>query len=245
MNLSKKEITILAETVISHTLSGGDVINVLKPVLDSKCPFTALDSIGRRIGKAGADAGDLPTFFATFDRIIEYNAMGSFVIVGQALIWFLLCDFEGVMKKSREYITRGDAWYVCDIIGERSLGHALVDHFDETVPWLKEFLDDETRWVRRSAGVAVHFFSKRVLDRPEKTEILLTVLEPYIEEKQIDFVKGIGWGLKTIGKHHPDLLTNFLKTQLELKKNISRVIIRKAITYLKEDKKEEIRKLLQ
>jgi hypothetical protein len=40
--------------------------------------------------------------------------------------------------------------------------------------------------------VAIHFFSKRVADQPEKTKILLHVVEPYLEEKQKDFVKGVG-----------------------------------------------------
>jgi 3-methyladenine DNA glycosylase AlkD len=88
------------------------------------------------------------------------------------------------------------------------------------------------------------FFSKRVIDQPEKTQLLLNLTEPHIEEKQIDVVKGIGWGLKTIGRHHPDILVNFLKKQIELKRNISRVMMRKALTYVPKEKKAEIEILL-
>ncbi|MBU7016143.1 MAG: DNA alkylation repair protein [Theionarchaea archaeon] len=87
------------------------------------------------------------------------------------------------MEKSREYIIKGDTWYVCDIIGERSLGHALVNSFDKSLPWFKKFLNDENKWVKRSVGAAIHFFSKRVIDQPEKTQLLLDLTEPHIEEK--------------------------------------------------------------
>lgn len=238
-SISKKEIEQLAEKVVNLTVSGNSegALTVLKPILDFKCPFAKLDTLGRQIGKASVQI-DIPKFFETFDRIIDYNAMGGVVIVGQSLIHFLPLAFEKVMEKSREYIIKGDVWYVCDIIGERSLGHALVCHFDTTVPWLKKFLDDDNKWIRRSVGVSIHFFSKRVLDQPQKTRVLLKLIEPHLEEKQIDFVKGIGWGLKTIGKHHPDILVDFLKPHM--KKNISALLVRKAVTYLGEERKSEV-----
>lgn len=166
--------------------------------------------------------------------------MGSFVVAGQALIKFLPYDFKEVMEKSKEYIIKGNTWYVCDIIGERSIGYALVEYFEETFPWLEKFLRDENKWVKRSAGVAIHFFSKRVLNEPEKTKKLLDLIEPFVEEKQSDAVKGIGWGLKTIGRHHPDILAEFLKKQIKEKKKISKLMMRKALTYLKKDKISEV-----
>ncbi len=238
----RKEIENLVEKVVRLTMSGNheEAVQVLKPVLDTKCPFTTLDTIGKRIGENGKSSDK---FFKTFDRIIDYNAMGGFVIAGQGLIQFLPCHFEEVMEKSRDYIVKGDAWYVCDIIGERSLGQALVDCFLETVPWLQTFLEDENRWVKRSVGVAIHFFSKRVVNQPEKTRILLNVLEPHLEEKQSDVVKGMGWGLKTIGKHHPDLLVEYLG-KAGSQKVMSKVLIRKALTYLDEDRKAHVKALL-
>ncbi len=239
-HLSKKEIEQIAEKVINSVREKNTeaAFYALKPILDTKCPFSKLDILGRKIGQAST--AESRKFFEVFDRIIDYNAMGGFVIVGQALIHFLPENFEKVMEKSREYIIKGDAWYVCDIIGERSLGQSLVDYFDRTLFWMEEFLKDSNRWVKRSVGVVIHFFSKRVPDEPEKTEMLLTLVEPHIEEKQLDVVKGIGWGLKTIGRHHPDLLVQFLKKQIESQRNISKLMMRKAVTYLGEDKKMEL-----
>lgn len=241
MRLSKHKIDAIAKDVVNAVVTDRQPLEILKPVLDTKCPFARLDMLGNRIGKSGVL--NPQKFFKTFDTIIEYNAMGGFVIVGQALIHLLPHNFEKVMEKSREYIIKGDAWYVCDIIGERSIGHAIVSSFDEGVPWLKKFLKDDNKWVRRSAGVAIHFFSKRVVDQPEKTKTLLQVVEPYLEEKQKDFVKGVGWGLKTIGKHHPDILVDFMKKQGN--RNMSSLLVRKALTYLEEEKKAEVKNVLQ
>jgi 3-methyladenine DNA glycosylase AlkD len=245
MIISREEINTITGQVKKSTLEGDHkaVIATLKTILDGECPFQKLDLLGRQIGEAAS--GSPGRLVQTLDRIIDYNAMGGFVIVGQALISLLGNDFDQVMEKSREYIAKGDKWYVTDIIGERSIGQALVDHFDRTIPWLSRFLDDENRWVKRSAGVAIHFFSKRVVNEPGKTRRLLDLIEPHIEEKQVDVVKGIGWGLKTIGKHHPDILVQFLPNQFKAKRKISRHMIRKATTYLNKDKRKVIESHVQ
>jgi 3-methyladenine DNA glycosylase AlkD len=211
------------------------IVGNLKPILDSKCPFAKLDYLGSCLGKAGKN--DTQKFYPLFDEIINYGAMGGFVVVGRSLTCFLETDFNKVMEKSREYIIAGDVWYVCDVIGERSLGQALIDQFDTSLTWLRRFLEDENKWVKRSAGVAIHFFSKRVTDKPEKTKKLLCLIEPFIEERQVEVIKGIGWGLKTIGRYHPKILVNFLTGQIKMEKKISKLMIKKAVTYLNKNER--------
>jgi 3-methyladenine DNA glycosylase AlkD len=212
--------------------------DVLKPLLNTKCSFAKLDLLGRSIG---AKAKEHPAiFFSAFDCIVASQAMGGFVVVGEALASILETDFECAMGKTREYIVKGATWYVCDIIGERSIGKGVVTQFDKSLPYLKQFLDDENKWVKRSAGVAVHFFAKRVQHDPQKAQVLLELLAPHIEEKQVGIVKGIGWGLKTIGKYYPDIAVSFLIGQLKTKKKLSAFMMRKALTYLPADRKAEV-----
>nr|MDO8099689.1 DNA alkylation repair protein [Candidatus Njordarchaeota archaeon] len=239
---TSEQIVSLTKDIARLTLAGDldAVVLALRPILDVEYPFSKLDRLGREIGEAAHSAPSL--FFKVLDRIVDYNVMGSFPIVGQALVPLLRDDIDEVMKKSREYIVKGDKWYVCDIIGERSLGYALIEYFDKTIPWFERFLKDENKWVKRSVGVAIHFFSKRVRNEPEKTRRLLNLIEPYIEVKQADVVKGIGWGLKTIGKYHPETLASFLKNQLQAKKKLSKLMLRKATTYLGLDEKRVIEK---
>jgi 3-methyladenine DNA glycosylase AlkD len=209
-----------------------------RPLLEKKCPFSKLDLIGKTLGLHLKKKPEL--LIKGFDMLIESNKMGSYVIVSQGLFQLMPENLDLIMEKSRQYIIYGDKWYVCDIFGERSIGMSLVNHFDITLPWIEKYLQDENKWIRRSAGVSIHFFSKRILDQKERTIILLNILEPHIEEKQIDIVKGIGWGLKTIGKYHPDILTEFLISQSSKDKNISKTMLRKALTYLPKDKRMEI-----
>jgi len=240
-NFSKVNIHEIAENAISNLLDNDKTrfLNDLRLILDSKCSFHKLDLLGKSIGYALKDSPKI--LIEGFDKLIEYNKMGSYVISSQGLIQLLPDNIELVMEKSRDYILFGNKWYVCDIIGERSVGQSLVDYFEGTLPWIEDFLADENSWIKRTAGVSIHFFSKRIKNDNEKTLILLKILEPYMGEKQIDIVKGIGWGLKTIGKYHPDLIVSFMRDQLDMKKKISKIILRKAMTYLPDDKKEEIK----
>ncbi|MBU7016142.1 MAG: hypothetical protein HXS44_01435 [Theionarchaea archaeon] len=80
MNMTRKEIRELAEKVAELTRSGKSetALQALKPVLDYKCPFAKLDTLGQHICETGENPKE---FFETFDRIVNYNAMGGFVIV--------------------------------------------------------------------------------------------------------------------------------------------------------------------
>ncbi|KYC51796.1 MAG: DNA alkylation repair enzyme [Candidatus Methanofastidiosum methylothiophilum] len=239
-NLLKENIIEVADYTATYLSNKnyGLFLDTLKPILDSKCSFSKLDIIGKRIGYNLKDFPELVV--KGFDILIQYNKMGSYVISSQGLTELLPENIDLVMEKSKEYILFGDKWYVCDIIGERSIGKSLVDYFDITLPWIERFLGDESNWIKRTAGVSIHFFNKRVINEKERTLLLLNILEPHIEEKQIDAVKGIGWGLKTIGKYHPDMLTSFLLKQLNMNKKISKILLRKALTYLPVEKREEI-----
>ena len=63
--------------------------------------------------------------------------MGGYVIVGQALAAFLEIELEASIDKAKEVIVKGQKWYVCDIVGERVFGQALVFHFGSTIVLLE------------------------------------------------------------------------------------------------------------
>ncbi len=239
-DLSPQSLQRIAEefTSFAQKNQAQTAADTLKPLLNTKCAFSKLDKLGNLIGTKAKNNPD--PFLKAFDCIIESQAMGGFVVVGEALATLLDTDFDAVMQKSREYIIKGATWYVCDIIGERSIGKAVVGHFELTLPYLSVFLEDKNKWVKRSAGVAVHFFAKRVRDNPEKAKMLLDVLALHIEERQVDVVKGIGWGIKTMGRVYPEVVVPFLIEQLKAKKKLSALMMRKALKYLPPEKKTEV-----
>ena len=126
-----------------------------------------------------------------------------------------------------------DIWYATDILGERVPGPALVTDFDRAFAALAPWRADENRWVRRTVGVAVHLWAKRSRGADEyskQVKQLLTFLEPMFEERDIDAIKGVGWGLKTLGKYYPDLIGDWLTQQKNRPHRV--LMMRKAITYL-------------
>jgi len=214
-----------------------DFWNILNPVLDAKVPFPLLDEMGKRLGEAGRF--NPSKYFVVFDEIIAKDKMGGYVIVGRALAAFLETELEASISKATEVIVKGQTWYVCDIVGERVLGQALVAHFDSAISVLERMTVVEDQWVRRSIGVAVHFFAKRNREDIEKMRQLMALLLFVIEDKRVNVVKGVGWGLKTIGKYQPKLVEEYLQETVKTKR-ISKLMLRKATTYLDEKTKEKL-----
>ena len=105
-NLTGEQARLLAGKAAGF-ISAGDskeAIQILKPILDCKCPFPKLDLLGSEIGRAGVN--EIKIFFKFFDEVVDYNAMGGFVIAGSALVNFLPDNFDLVMEKSRDYIIK-------------------------------------------------------------------------------------------------------------------------------------------
>lgn len=90
----------------------------------------------------------------------------------------------------------------------------------------------------------MHYWVKRAHGREElrdQAETLLALLDPMFEEWEMDAAKGVGWGLKTLGRHFPELLTAWLEDQVALRGRRHRaVMLRKAVTYLSEEQRTRV-----
>ncbi|MBN1660689.1 MAG: DNA alkylation repair protein [Anaerolineae bacterium] len=203
----------------------------LAPVLAARTPFRYLDRIGSAVG-----VGPRAPVDAFLDRIAAGAAEGGWPIIGSALGQRLESDLPGALRRCRHFISVANVWYGADILGERVPGPALVHRFDEVLPLLRPWCVDADGWVRRSTGVAVHFWAKRSRGAPEladRAQALLDLLDPMFEEREIDAVKGIGWGLKTLGRYYPDLVSAWLHEQVSVYRRPHRaILVRKAVTYL-------------
>ena len=221
------------------------VWNELLPVLNERTSFQMLDVIGSKIGERALSYKN--KYLKFFDLLSAKKLMGGYVVIAQALISLLQDDCRDCFEKAKEYMIEGDEWYVCDTFGERVLGYAMIDHFDKARSLFRKFVYDENHWVRRSVGVAAHFFAKKCRDGKrddKKAAEILELLDLQICERDIRIIKGIGWGLKTLGRYYPELLVSYMKTQISAKR-ISAVIIRKCVTYLDEVSRNEILQLYQ
>lgn len=115
-------------------------------------------------------------------------------------------------------------------------GPTLVAGLQPALELLAPWREDANRWVRRTVGVAVHFWAKRSRGQhAAEAEVLLTFLEPMFEEWDMDAVKGVGWGLKTLGRHYPDLVADWLAQQVGRPHRA--LMLRKALTYLSDEQR--------
>jgi 3-methyladenine DNA glycosylase AlkD len=223
-------------TTLVQTGRPDEAYALLTPVLAERTPFRSLERIGEAIG-----AGPLPVVNAFLERIAAAKAEGGWVVIGSALGRQLNRDLTGAFARCRNFIIIADVWYATDILGERVPGPALVAKFQPVLALLAPWREDVNRWVRRTIGVAVHFWAKRSRGAPEyipRVETLLTFLEPMFSEWDMDAVKGVGWGLKTLGKHYPDLVADWLAQQVICRQRRHRALmLRKALTYLSDEQR--------
>lgn len=195
-----------------------------------------LGLVGEAVG-----AGPLETATTFLEHVAAAGSMGGWVVIGKALGEQLDRDPGGVFVRCRAFIIAADVWYGTDILGERVPGPALVANLTPTLALLAPWREDANRWVRRSVGVAVHFWAKRSRGRAEhaaQAETLLAFVEPMFEEWEIDAVKGVGWGLKTLGRHYPDLVADWLAQQVvQRQRRHRKLTLRKALTFLSDEQR--------
>lgn len=219
-------------TRVAARVQAGEITKaytLLAPILAQRTPFRWLDCVGAAVG-----AGQVPTVNAFLERIADAETEGGWVVIASALGQRFDRDPAGAFEHCRAYIIAADVWYAPDIFGERVPGPALVIDFRRALKLLHPWREDENRWVRRTVGVAVHFWAKRARGAHiAQAKTLLAFLEPLFEEQDLDAVKGVGWGLKTLGKYYPDLMTAWLSKQVAAHRGRYRALmLRKALTDL-------------
>jgi hypothetical protein len=235
-----KEARELGSTISDLVQKGeiGQAQDLLSPLLASKVSFALLDRIGEAIG-----AGNLADVNEFLDQVAAGKSMGGWVIIASALSQQTTRDPHGAFDRCRSYVILADIWYATDIMGERVPGPALVRDFELALSLLAPWRYDSNRWVRRAVGVSAHFWAKRAHGDPAKAlqaESLLEFLEPMFDERNLDAVKGVGWGLKTLGKYDPGLLSEWLARQVEGHRPRA-LMLRKALTYLSPEERSRIR----
>ena len=240
--MNAKQADALAQQVSLYIQEGkaDAAYELLTLIIADKIPFRYLHRIGKALG-----AQPLSSVNPLLRRLAGSQTIGAWPIIGTSLAGWFEGNLDEVLTQTRKYIIQGDTWHSTDNLGERVVGPALVQHFDETMQLLVPWRVDENRWVRRSLGTATHLWTKRAKGKPElaaNAEILLAFLSPLFEEKEIDAVKGIGWGLKTLGRYYPQPVTIWLVEQAVNQQRLYHAtMLRKALTYLSEEERQRVK----
>lgn len=138
-------------------------------------------------------------------RIMTMQTIGGNVIAGMLLRFRLETHFRLAHAKAVEFICYGNEWYVCDIIGERVIGHSLLYFPEETLPLLRNYRCHDNKWIVRSVGVATHYAVKKGLKK-QYAEVMFLLLTELGGSTELHTRRGVGWGIKTIAKFHPDII---------------------------------------
>jgi len=229
--VNAQQATQLGER-IAVLVQAGEIVQayaLLSPVLAERTPFNLLGRIGAIVGAQRREAVNDFLDLTAVDR-----TEGGWVVIGAALGVQLERDLDGAFARCRDFIIAGDVWYAADILAERVPGPALVSRFQPALALLAPWREDPDAWVRRAAGVGVHFWAKRSRGAPEQAPQaakLLVFLEPMFEEWDMRAVKGVGWGLKTLGRYYPDLVADWLPAQVARPHRA--LMLNKALTYLR------------
>ncbi len=180
-----------------------------KKVLNKKVRFPLLEFAATELYKAIPEKEQLNVT----DEIISLKTIGGNVIAGIILQNRLSNHFKESIDKACEYIIDGNEWYVCDIIGERVMGFALLTLPEKTIPVLRKLTKHSDKWIVRSVGVAAHYAIKKGLKKKYVEEVFQLLLSL---SNTTDFhtKKGIGWAAKTTAKFHPEIVEKY-RTQID------------------------------
>lgn len=214
-----------------------EAYDLLSPVLAEHTPFAVLRRIGEPVGACPQRAID-----AFLDLVAADRTEGGWVVIQSTLAQMLDRDLPGAFARCRDFIISAGVWYAADTMGEGVVGQALVRHFDLTLKLLTPWREDDNPWVRRGVGTGVHFWAKRSRGATElvpQAKMLLAFLEPMWGEWDMIAVKGVGWGLKTLGRNYPDLMADWLPKQVG--RHHRALMLRKAMTGLSEEQRETFR----
>jgi hypothetical protein len=236
--LNAKEARSLGDR-ISRLLVKGETehaLRILSPILMEQVPFRTLDRIGEEVG-----AGPIEPTRALLLALAETDSLGGWPIIGSALAGQLDRDPDGALHACRRLIVAGGKWFTTDILAERVLGRALALDFEATLTRLTPWRREPDRWVRRAIGVGIHNWAKRsrgASDLQSQADSLLGFLDPLFAERELDAVKGIGWGLKTLGRYYPGRLSRWLHDRQSTDRSACRrLMLRKALTYLTQEQR--------
>lgn len=206
----KAEVREVAETLcqLYAQKNEGQFWQVLETdLLAHRVKFPLLEFVAETLFGCLSMEAQLKTITGLWGR----EADGSSVVAGKLLQLQLPGQPAQTLALAVEGIVKGDTWYHCDHLGERVFGHGLLTQFEVVLPILRDYLRHENSWVRRAVGVAGHYATKKGLPDPE-VQTTLALLLTEADSKDYQVQRGIGWGLKTIAKFHPQMVRSALAT---------------------------------
>lgn len=195
-----------AKCIDAFTNSGIDacVQTLEQQILNYKIKFPLLEKCAALLHECLPEETHIPLC----TEIEKLKTIGGNVLIGIILQKRLDKHYKESIQQAAYYISLADAWYVCDIIGERVFGYALLHTPEKTLPYYKKLSQNESRWVVRSLGAGGHYAIKKGLDK-EYVQQLFPILLTMANTKDKEIRQGVGWAAKTTAKFHPEIIKEY------------------------------------
>lgn len=179
--------------------------HIEEKLLHHKIKFPLLEAGAKALHENLSDADSV----TLAEALIATETLGALVIAGKLMQLRPEKKFPDSVNRFNHWMMHSDEWYACDILGERVLGHGLLQWPEAGLKQLKKVSQHEQYWVVRSTGVAIHYAVKKGLDEAYVTQCFRLLLQ--LSNAQHYHIKtGIGWGAKTCAKFHPALVRKML-----------------------------------
>ena len=181
-------------------------------LLSYKIKFPLLEYAAEQLEIGFVDKDVIQSIFI----IRSWDTIGGNVLIGIFLRDMLQSNYTQAIEETVKVTATADIWYICDIIGERIYGHALRQHFDQTIEHFRKLSEHESPWVIRSLGAGAHNAIKKGLP-PKQVEEVFKFLLNLANHRHKEVRQGIGWAAKTTAKFHPSIIDKY-RSQLTDKK---------------------------
>ena len=135
----------------------------------------------------------------------------------------------GVAERHRQFITldavalyhrlivEGAWWDLVDGVAANLVGGAFLRHRTEMTPLIREWLDDEVMWLRRTAIIS-QLNHKAATD----AELLFECCARRAHETEFFIRKAIGWALRQYARTDPEAVRRFVADQGDRLSGLSR-----------------------
>jgi 3-methyladenine DNA glycosylase AlkD len=101
-----------------------------------------------------------------------------------------------------------EGWAMLDYLSTRHLGTLAMNYPDEVYSNVRKWTKSKHLWTRR-ASILIHIMPAR--KKQLRAEFAILTFEELLHENEFFIRKAIGWTLREIGKHYPDLTFEFLR----------------------------------
>ena len=134
----------------------------------------------------------------------------------------------------KKMIGECEGWAHLDWIATKMLGILAINYGEQIYPKVRTWTKSNHLWTRRSA-ILIHILPAR--KKKLNAEYALSTFEELLYEKEFFIRKAIGWTLREISKHNPEVTFEFLK---EHREKVSGLTMREGARKLPATLKKEI-----